>query len=250
MWPDRALDAIFAHQENFRKSSPSTEQPTELMNRTAIVIGATGLVGSQLVRLLLADPRFAKVRVFARRATGLKDPKLEEHLIDFEKLDDCAGLIRGDVLFSSLGTTVRAAGSQSAQYRIDYSYQLEFAKRAAANGVSTCVLISAAGASAQSRFFYMRMKGELERDLARLPFRCIHILQPGFLDGDRREFRPGEKAGLAALKFINRAGLFRKHRPILDRTVAQAMINASFDETALLTTHGPASLFDLAEKTP
>jgi uncharacterized protein YbjT (DUF2867 family) len=215
--------------------------------KTALVIGATGLVGSQLVRLLLDDARFGQVLVFARRSTGLKHAKLKEHITDFDKLDAVRDAIRGDVLFSSLGTTIKTAGSKERQYEIDYTYQYEFAKRAAQNGVKTYVLISAAGASAGSPTFYMRMKGELERDVAKLPFRHIHILQPGFLDGERSEHRPGEQFGLAALKLINRAGLLRRYRPILGRTVARAMIAASFDESAPLKKHSPTTLFVLGE---
>jgi uncharacterized protein YbjT (DUF2867 family) len=213
--------------------------------RIALVIGATGLVGSRLVHQLLADPRFGKVRVFARRPTGQRHAKLEEHRIDFDRLDEVDDAIRGDVLFSALGTTLRKAGSEAAQYRVDYGYQHEFARRAAANGVPVYVLISAAGASPHSRFFYMRMKGELERDVAELSFRHIHILQPGFLGGARAEHRPAERLGLAALTAINRAGLLRAYRPIPADTVARAMIAASEDRTEPLRVHGPQALFAL-----
>ena len=216
--------------------------------REALVIGATGLVGRELVQLLLADSRFASVQVLLRRPTGLKSPKLTEHLIDFEKLQEHAGVIRGDVLFSAMGTTLRQAGSKEKQHRVDYDYQYNTAALAAHNGVTTYVLISAAGANAGSPFFYMRMKGELEQEVARLPFRHVHILQPGFLDGDRTENRPGEKIGLALTKLVTQAGPFRRHRPIPGRTVAQAMIAASFDHSAPLNIHGPTTLFELAER--
>lgn len=216
-------------------------------NETALVIGATGLVGAALVRLLLDDERFAQVRVFARRSTGLAHAKLEEHIVDFDQLDRVDDAIRGDVLFSALGTTSRQAGGKAPQYRVDYTFQYDFARRAAANGVPVFVLVSSAGARANSPSFYMRMKGALERDVASLPFAHIHILQPGFLDGERARHRPGEKLGLAAIKLINRAGLLRPYRPIHCRTVARAMINASFDESTRTATHGPRALFALGE---
>jgi len=215
--------------------------------KTALVIGATGLVGLQLVRLLVEDARFGEVRVFARRPTGLDHAKLVERIVDFERLDAVDEAIRGDVLFSSLGTTLRQSGSQAAQYRVDYTYQHEFARRAAQNGVGAYVLVSSAGASVDSLFFYMRMKGELERDVRALPFPHIHILQPGYLDGQRREPRPGEALGLAAMRLIGGIGPLRPYRPIPVRTVAQAMIALAFDKSAPVAIHPPASLFSFAQ---
>lgn len=217
-------------------------------NNEAVVIGATGLVGRELVKLLLGDPRFSTVRVLVRRSTGLKDQKLQEHILDFEKLEDHADAIRGDVLFSAMGTTIRQAGTKEQQRRIDYDYQYNTAAIAARNGVSTYVLISAAGANASAPFFYMRMKGELEQAVAKLPFKHVHILRPGFLDGDRTEHRPGEKIGLALTKLVTQAGPFRSHRPILGHTVARAMIAASFDSSGALNTHAPTTLFELADR--
>src|SRR3569623_1960072 len=122
--------------------------------REALVIGATGLVGRELVQLLLADSRFASVQVLLRRPTGLKSPKLTENLIDFEKLQEHAGVIRGDVLYSAMGTTLRHAGNKEKQHRVDYDYQYNSAALAAHNVVTSYVLISSAGANAGSPFFF------------------------------------------------------------------------------------------------
>ena len=115
--------------------------------KTAIVIGATGLVGSALTSQLLEHPEFSGVKVFVRRSTHLSHQKLREHIVDFDKIDDWKHLLQGDVLFSAMGTTLNKAGSKAAQYRIDYTYQYNVAAAAASNGVPAYVLISSAGAS-------------------------------------------------------------------------------------------------------
>lgn len=216
--------------------------------KNAIVIGATGLVGRELVQLLLADSRFSAVKVLVRRPTGLQNPKLQEVVLDFDQLDRHADAIRGDVLYSAMGTTIRQAGSQEKQRKVDYDYQYNTAAIAARNGVPTYVLISSGGANAASPFFYMRMKGELEQAVEKLPFHDIHILRPGFLDGDRTENRPGEKVGLALTKLFTQVGPLRKHRPIHVRIVARAMIAASQDSSAPLKVHAPTTLFALADQ--
>ena len=216
--------------------------------KEAVVIGATGLVGRELVSLLLDDSRFSQVRTLVRRPSGRGHPKLQEQIVDFERLDAHAADIRGDVLFSTMGTTIRAAGSQAGQRRVDYDYQYNAAAIAARNGIKSYVLISAAGANAGSPFFYMRMKGELEKAVQKLPFQSIHILQPGFLDGERSEDRPGEKIGLALTRWLTQAGPLQRYRPIHGRTVARAMVAASLDSGSPLKIHGPVALFTVAEQ--
>lgn len=194
--------------------------------QTAVVIGATGLVGTQLIHLLLNDNRFNKVIVFARRSIAVKNARLEDHLIDFDKPDSWQHLVKGDVFFSTLGTTLKQAGGQQAQYKIDYTYQYRFAGAAARNGVPVYVLVSAASANPDAKFFYMRMKGELERDIKKLSFLSINLIQPGLLVGKRQKERAGEKFGYYLLSIFNAMGLFKKYRPIDGRIVAQAMVNA------------------------
>lgn len=195
--------------------------------RSALVIGATGLVGSALVGQLLADPTFHRVTTFVRRPGARAHPKLTEHVVNWDEPEAWRDLVRGDVLFSALGTTLKQAGSQDAQWKVDHTYQLEVARAAAANDVACCVLVSSAGADPHSRIFYSRMKGVLERDVAGLGFNCLQILRPGLLAGDRRESRPGEAVGGAVLRVLNAIGLFRAYRPIHAETVASAMIHAS-----------------------
>jgi uncharacterized protein YbjT (DUF2867 family) len=214
--------------------------------KTALMIGATGLVGSHLLDLLLKDPRFNKVKVFTRRSTGKKDEKLEEFVIDFDDMKGWAHLISGDILFSSMGTTIGKAGSQDAQYKIDYTYQYEVAYQASQNSVGTYVLVSSAGASPGSKIFYSRMKGELEEAVSKLPFHNIRILQPGILDGPRGESRPAEKMAIQISRVLTYIPGVKKFRPIHAEIVAKAMINASFDYQAGIRKYTLEEVFTLA----
>ncbi len=213
--------------------------------KTALVIGATGLVGSNLVNQLLDDDRFHKVVTFTRRKTGVTHDKLHEHVIDFDKPETWQDHVRGDVLFSALGTTLKTAGNKEAQYRVDYTYQYTIAKAASDNGVPSYVLVSSAHASPASRFFYSRIKGELERDIQALAFKHIHILQPGPLKGERPENRTGEKIGVFLLHRLNNVGLFRRYRPIGGNVVAQAMRSICLNELKGPKVYVLDKLFDI-----
>jgi uncharacterized protein YbjT (DUF2867 family) len=196
---------------------------------TALLIGASGLVGSQLLSQLCEDARFGKVIAFGRRALDRAHPKLEARVIDFAAPESWSSLVKGDVAFSSLGTTSSQAGSQEAQKKVDYDYQFAFAQAAAKNGVPAYVLISAASANAGSRMFYSRIKGELDRDVQALGFERVRILRPSLLGGDRKQARTGEKIGSALLGAVNALGIARKYREINADVVARAMINAALD---------------------
>lgn len=212
----------------------------------ALVIGATGLVGRHLTLRLLDDPRFESVVVFSRRAIGMKHERLVEHIIDFDKPQSWHHLVTGDVLFSSLGSTLKKAGGKKQQFEVDYTYQYGFAKAASDHGVPTLVLVSSAGANPGSAFFYMRMKGQLERDVMKLPFRQLVLIRPGPLQGKRSETRRGEKAGVLLIRGLNRLGLFLRHKPIDGDLVARAMINASFGQRLGTDVYSLDELFVLA----
>ena len=144
----------------------------------ALIIGATGATGKDLVTQLLADGTYSEVHCFVRKPLALTHPKLHAHVVNFETPEAWADLLHGDVAFSCLGTTLAVAGTKEAQWRVDYDYQYAFAQQCKANGVPTFVLVSAAGATAQSKLFYNRMKGQLEDAVKALDFSCLLIFQP------------------------------------------------------------------------
>ena len=189
----------------------------------AILLGATGAVGRDLVRQLLQDYRFTELYLLVRRIPeGLSSPKLRIEVLDFDQPDQWPELPEADVLFSSLGTTLRDAGSQAAQYRVDYGYQYEVARRAAARGVPHYVLVSSWGATPKAQSFYSRMKGELEEAVQALPFRRISILRPPLLlrPGSTRG---GERLAAAVLQGLGALGLLRAFRPMPTSVVARCM---------------------------
>ena len=189
----------------------------------ALVIGATGAVGMDLVEQLLKDDAFERVTVFVRRPLAVENPKLTVHIIDFDHPEEWQKLLQGDVLFSCLGTTIKAAGSQEAQWKVDYTYQYEAAKAACANGVEAYALVSSIGASPKVKFFYTRMKGELEEAVKKLGFPACFILQPPSLVRKGSD-RFGEKAGVVALRAFNAIGLMRAYKPMPTEEVAAAMV--------------------------
>lgn len=211
--------------------------------KSALIIGATGLVGNALLLQLLEDPDYARVTIFVRRTTGLQNPKLVEHIIDFGQTAIWADLVRGDVLFSALGTTRAQAGSTAAQRVVDYDYQFAFAQIAAKNHVGSYVLVSSVGADVRSNAFYMKMKGELERDVAQLGFAKSHILRPGPLTGPRAHPRMGEAIAVGLMKVINAVGLLQKYKPITGEQVAIVMRKLAFLPGKPALIHEPADLF-------
>lgn len=218
--------------------------------KTAIVIGATGLIGKHLTNQLLKDGNYGKVKIIVRRSSGITNPKLEENIVVFDEMEKWSDKLTGDVLFSAMGTTIKKAGNKEAQYKIDFTYQYEVARAAAYNGVVKYIIVSSAGANSNSNNFYLRMKGELEEELIKLPFKEIVILQPSLLSGNREEERAGEKLGAFAAKLIiPLLPPLRKYRPIPSDVVASAMINAAkVDSTLKISKFVLDEIFSLSGK--
>lgn len=213
----------------------------------ANVIGATGLVGSHLINILLENNQFEKVRIFVRRKSGINHPKLEEKIIDFSDEQTWKNHLTGDVLFSALGTTLKQAGSKEKEYEVDFTFNLNFAKKARENGIENYVLVSSVGANANSRIFYARMKGELDEAVAELGFKNLAILRPASLTGDRNERRIMEEITIPIARFVTKF-VFKKYRPIHGKTVATAMKNAALFPDYTKTIWEAGEVFELAEK--
>lgn len=194
------------------------------MKLTANVIGATGLVGRYLVQQLLENANFEKVRIFVRRDAGIEHPKLEQQIVDFSDERSWGKHLIGDVLFSALGTTLKQAGGKDKQYEIDFTFNLNFAKKAKENGIENYVLVSSVGANATSSLFYTRMKGELDEAVPQIGFKNLAILRPTSLVGERKERRIAEEMSIPVVNFVTKF-VFKKYKPIHGKTVAQAMIN-------------------------
>jgi len=192
--------------------------------KKAIVIGATGMVGTQLIQALIENEDYSEILSLVRRPGGITNPKLTERIINFDEPETWSQLVTGNVLFSTLGTTIAQAKSKGAQYKVDFTYQYTVAKIAAENGVTHYVLVSSAGANSTSKTFYIKMKGELENAVLSLPFEIISIIRPGILAGNRIQNRPAEKIGIIIMKGLNNLGLLKRYRPIHASIVAKAMI--------------------------
>jgi len=190
------------------------------------------------------------VKVFVRRSINISNPKLEEHIVNFDEISKWRDKITGDELYSAMGTTIKKAGSKEAQYKIDVTYQYEFAKAASENGVKNYFLVSSSGANEKSKLFYMRIKGELEEKVKLLPFNKIRIFRPSLLVGEREAKRFGEKAAERLLKIVVPLFPFLKNqRPIEGDKVARAMIvSANEDDKERIKIFEPLEIFQLAEK--
>ncbi len=191
----------------------------------ALIIGATGATGRDLVNVLLQDPDYTEVVAFVRRPSTLSHHKYTEVATDFNNLDAVSGTIRGDVWFSCLGTTLKVAGSKQKQWEIDHDIPLKFAQIAKQNGVATAVVVSAYGASIASAAFYSRLKGQLDEDIENLGFDRTVLFRPGLLLR-KDSNRSGERMSAQALHFLNSLGLLRRFRPLPTSLLAEKLAKA------------------------
>ncbi|MDQ1911810.1 NAD(P)H-binding protein [Paenibacillus sp. GD4] len=198
--------------------------------KKALVAGATGLVGRELVRILLNQEEYAKVTVLVRRRMNLEHPKLEQLVVDYDRLEGLAGeLVEGASLFCTLGTTMKQAGSKELFELVDYEYPMTLGRLAKRYGAEQMLIVTAMGAKRGSLFYYNRVKGKVEEELGKLGLPKLCIFRPSLLLGDRQEKRAGEQAAMKAadkLPFLF-SGPLERYKPIRAEQVAAAMAAAA-----------------------
>ncbi|MDN4492008.1 NAD-dependent epimerase/dehydratase family protein [Ureibacillus aquaedulcis] len=211
--------------------------------RSAIVVGGTGLVGSNLVKLLCESEEYVSVTVIARREIAFEHPKLTVKIRSFNQLEE-KDIGFAHEVFCCLGTTIKKAGSRANFEKVDVEYPLQIASLAKKCGIMHFIIISAMGANEKSRIYYNRVKGKLEKELIALELPQFSIVRPSLLVGERSEFRFGEKAGEWVLKVINPLliGPMKKYRSIEAVQLALAM-----KIIALSAKKSPVTIYNSAE---
>ena len=198
------------------------------MSRTAVLAGATGLVGSHILQRLLADSAWTRVVTIGRRLIPQRHDKLEQRIVDFDSLTD---LPHVDDVFCCLGTTIKKAASQEAFRRVDHDYGIALAQAGLRAGATQFLLVSAIGADPAARVFYSRVKGETEADVRKLRYPATQIFRPSLLLGERAEFRLGERIAMKTAPLLSwlLLGRLRRYRPIHADVVARAMTRIALE---------------------
>ena len=200
--------------------------------KTALVFGSTGLVGGNLLRLLIKDEKYKKIRVFVRSSTSKIDPKIEVVQTDFTKLENIKSEIKGDDCFFCIGTTRKKTPNKQDYINTEYNLPLSIGKICSDNNVQNFTYISSLGANPKTSNLYLKNKGMAEEELRKLNFKKFIVIRPSFLIGKRKEERFGEKIGIFAMKCISPilVGDLKKYKSINAEIVAKSMINISNSE--------------------
>jgi uncharacterized protein YbjT (DUF2867 family) len=210
---------------NVYEGSVGVEMMTSEKKKSALLVGATGLVGGELLTILLEQDRYETVKVFTRKPLRVNHPKLKQIIVDFDNLYQYKEHLNVNEVYCCLGTTIKKAGSQAAFRKVDYEYPIDLVKIAEECKVEKFLIITAMGADKFSKVFYNRVKGEVEGELRNSSIRTLHIFRPSLLLGQREEFRFGEKLAIVLSPIFSLAtvGSLRKYKPIQARNVAKAM---------------------------
>ncbi|MDE5414783.1 oxidoreductase [Alkalihalobacterium chitinilyticum] len=200
-----------------------------MKKKTALIVGATGLIGSELLQILLNQSEYKKVIAIVRKPLGFNHSKLEEKVIDFDRLDESIINFEVDDVFSCLGTTIKKAKSQEVMRKVDVTYPLTIARLTKKMGAKQFLFVSSLSANAQASNFYLRIKGELEEEVSKIDFDSVTIFRPSLLMGKRDEFRLGERTAEVFYKALSVCfiGPLKKFKAIQGTTVANAMFKAA-----------------------
>jgi uncharacterized protein YbjT (DUF2867 family) len=197
--------------------------------KSALIVGASGLVGGYCLKQLLEEESYSKVIALVRKPLPIAHNKFVQHIIDFSELEILGETLSADDIYCCLGTTIKKAGTQEAFRKVDFDYPVKLAALAQHCGAKQFLIVTSIGADPHSRIFYSRVKGETEEALSRISFEALHIFRPSLLLGNREEHRTGEKAGafvMSALKYAM-VGPFKKYRAIQASDVAKAMVRVA-----------------------
>ncbi len=205
-----------------------------MQGKTAVLLGATGLIGSKLLQMLLESSDYTKVSILVRKPVDIKHSKLHVHLIDFGNAENYRqALDQGDVIFCCIGTTMKKVNGNKVKYRsIDYDIAVNAAKWGMEKGFSHFSIVSAIGADSRSSNFYLRLKGEVEDTISSLGYSTLDIFRPSLLMGKRKDQRAEERFAQMVFPVISFlfAGGWRKYKPVKAESVARAMLNASLKD--------------------
>lgn len=204
------------------------------MNKTAIVFGGSGLVGTCLIKELADSDVYVKVISVGRRTLGFKNKKIEELVVDFNLLEESLKSIHGDEVYICLGTTIKKAGSVKRMEQIDRDLPIDIAQLMFMAGVNKVAVVSSVGANAQAKNYYLRIKGEMEEGIRNIAFHKVAIVRPSIILGKRSSQRFGESLGKVVMKAIGflMIGDLRKYRAIHAQTIARSMIKILSSDTA------------------
>jgi uncharacterized protein YbjT (DUF2867 family) len=197
--------------------------------KTALIAGATGLVGSELVKILTESNEYKSIHVLTRKSLNHNSPKIVEHIIDFDKLTDFKPEIPIDHIYCTLGTTIKKAGTKENFHKVDFEYVFNLGKLAKEIHAEKFMVVSSLGANAKSMIFYSRVKGEVEAELIRLSLPHLFIFRPSLLLGNRSEYRAGEKTAASVYKVLSPifSGPLKKYKGVEAKKVANAMMQTA-----------------------
>ncbi len=206
-----------------------------MIPRKALVVGATGLVGSHLLRNIFNNPAYSEVTSLVRKRSLITHRKLKEVITDFNNLEKTLSTITANDVFCCLGTTIKKAGSQKAFRKVDFSLVVDVAKVMKKQGAEQFIVISAMGANSNSKVFYNRIKVEMEEAVQEIGYKCVRIIRPSLLLGQREEFRLGERIGIlmSPLWQLLLVGSLKKYRPVEAEAVARFMVKVAHEEPAV-----------------